>query len=173
MKNLIYLLIIVLITSCASIRVSHDYDRAIDFSQFKTYNYYSDLQSGLSELDERRLVDQLDAYLPQIGLTKSESPDVMIDFHSKETAQINNSNVGVGVGGGGGNVGGGITIGMPVGRSDIQRQIIFQIVDDGGRGVVWEALTESGYNINSTPDRREAQFKAIVEKAFSQYPPQK
>ncbi|WP_228852365.1 DUF4136 domain-containing protein [Aegicerativicinus sediminis] len=172
MKNLFYLLIVLVFSSCATVRVSHDYERGTDFSQFKTYNYYSDLQSGLSELDERRLVAQLDDYLPQIGLTKSETPDVMIDFHSQETAQINNSNVGVGVGGGGGNVGGGITIGMPIGRSEVQRQIIFQIIDDGGKGLVWEAITESGYNPNSTPDRKDSQFKTIVEKAFSMYPPQ-
>ena len=172
MKNLTYLIGCFLCLSCSTIKVAHDFERGTDFSQFKTYNYYSDLQSGLSELDERRLVDHLDAFLPTIGLTKSESPDVMIDFHSQESAPINNSNVGVGVGGGGGNVGGGITIGMPIGRSDVQRQIIFQIIDDGGKGLIWEAVTESGYNLNSSPDRKDAQIKEIVEKAFSAYPPQ-
>jgi len=172
MKNVFYLLSVLVLMSCATINVSHDYERGTDFSQFKTYNYYSDLQSGLSELDERRLIANLDEFLPSIGLTKAENPDVMIDFRSREVAQMNNSNVGVGIGGGGGNVGGGITIGMPVGKSEVQREIIFQVIDDGGKGLVWEAVTESGYNQNSTPDRRDAQLKAIVEKAFSKYPPE-
>lgn len=172
MKNLFCLIGFLLLMSCATVQVSHDYERGIDFSQYKTYNYYSDLKSGLSELDERRLIQNLDDYLPQIGLTKSESPDVMIDFHSRESAQVNNSNVGVGIGGGGGNVGGGITIGMPVGGSNLQRQVIFQIIDDGDKGLIWEAVTESGYNQNATPEQRDAHFKKIVEKAFSIYPPQ-
>lgn len=173
MKNIAVLVWIALITSCSPIYVNYDYDKGTDFSRYKTYNYYSDMKPGLTELDTKRLLDALDNEMSMNGFVLAENPDFFIDIKSSEFQPVPRSNLGFGVGGGGGNVGGGVTIGIPVGQATISRHIIFEFVDEKGKGLFWQAISESAFNPNAEPEKREAQMKAIVEKVLSKYPPKK
>lgn len=174
MKNFCLLFILsCLLFSCNAIRVSYDYEQNTDFTQYKTYNYFSDIESGLSELDEKRLLDALDVALQNQGFNLASSPDFFIDIQSSEYHQANQSNVGVGVGGTGRNVGGGISIGIPVGQNSLNRVIQFDFVDENGIGLFWQAVSESSYNPNVKPDQRETQLKAIVAKVLEGFPPKK
>lgn len=173
MKSLALLFTVFLLVSCASVRVDYDYETNTDFSKYKTYNYFSNVETGLSELDAKRLFDALDEAMQAKGFTQSDTPDFYIDIKSSEQQQPRNSNVGVGVGGGGRNVGGGVSIGIPVGQNGINRRVMFDFVDQNGHGLFWQAITESTYSPNATPEKREAQLKAIVNKALAGYPPKK
>ncbi|MEZ4792660.1 MAG: DUF4136 domain-containing protein [Gelidibacter sp.] len=173
MKNLSFFLLLFIVVSCAPIRVNYDYEKTTNFSDYKTYNYYTPLNTGLSELDSKRLMDALDAKMQSQGFLISDTPDFLINIQSQEYQDAQRNNVGVGVGGGGGNIGGGISIGIPVGQSNMNRQIIFDFVDDSKSGLFWQAVSESSYNPKSTPEQREAQLQSIVEKVLSKYPPEK
>jgi len=173
MKHLTFILLLFLIVSCAPINVNYDYDKTTDFNIYKTYNYYTPLNTGLSELDSKRLMDVLDAKMQSRGFTLSDKPDFVINIQSNEYQEAQRNNVGVGLGGGGGNVGGGISIGIPMGQANVNRQIIFDFVDDSKSGLFWQAVSESSYNPKGTPEKREAQLQAIVEKVLSKYPPEK
>jgi len=173
MKNLLLIPILLLVLSCSSIRVNYDYESSADFSKYKSYNYYSNINSGLSELDTKRLLDALDAGLQAKGINLSDTPDFYIDIKSSEYQENQNSSVGVGLGGGGGNVGGGISVGIPIGQSNINRQIQFDFVDENGKGLFWQAISESTYEPNATPDKREAILTAIVAKVLEGFPPKK
>ena len=173
MKNLLLIPILLLVLSCSSIRVNYDYESSADFSKYKSYNYYSNINSGLSELDTKRLLDALDAGLQAKGINLSDTPDFYIDIKSSEYQEVQNSSVGVGLGGGGGNVGGGISVGIPIGQSNINRQIQFDFVDENGKGLFWQAISESTYEPNATPDKREAILTAIVAKVLEGFPPKK
>ncbi|GAA0747312.1 DUF4136 domain-containing protein [Gaetbulibacter jejuensis] len=167
------LIVVLFLVSCAPIRVNYDYETATDFTTYKTYNYYANIQSGLNELDTNRLMNALDEELQSKGLTLSETPDFFIDIKSDEFQEANRSSVGVGLGGGGRNVGGGVSIGIPVGQSNLNRQIIIDFVDENGVGLFWQAVSEDSFNPNAKPDKREAKFKAIVVKILENYPPKK
>ena len=171
MKNLSIILLLAIITSCSPIRVTYDYDKTTDFNTYKTYNYYAPLKTGLSELDTKRLMAVLDAKMQSRGFILSDTPDFLINIQSSEYQDVQRNNVGVGLGGGGRNVGGGISIGIPVGQANVNRQIIFDFVDDSKSGLFWQAVSESSYNPNAGPEKREAQLQAIVEKVLSKYPP--
>lgn len=173
MKNLSMILLVSILASCSPIRVNYDYDKTTNFDSYKTYNYYTPINTGLSELDTKRLMDALDAKMQSRGFTLSDNPDFVINIQSSEYQESQRNNVGVGVGGGGGNVGGGISIGIPVGQADVNRQIIFDFVDDSKSGLFWQAVSESSYNPNAKPEQRETQLQAIVEKVLSKYPPEK
>ena len=173
MKNLYYFLLIVVVSSCAPIHVNYDYDKMTNFDSYKTYNYYTPLNTGLSDLDTNRLLDALDTTMKNRGFILCDTPDFVINIQSKEYQESQKSNVGVGVGGGGGNIGGGISFGIPVGQANVNRQIIFDFVDDSKSGLFWQAVSESSYNPKAKPEQRDAQLKAIVEKVLSKYPPQK
>ncbi|HEX9825350.1 MAG TPA: DUF4136 domain-containing protein [Flavobacteriaceae bacterium] len=173
MKNIQIVFIIFLMVSCAPIRVNYDYEKTTDFSKYKTYNYYSNINSGLSELDTKRLLDALDMSLQAKGFSLSETPDFFIDIKSSDYHENQSSTVGVGMGGTGRHVGGGISIGIPIGQADINRQIQFDFVDENGHGLFWQAVSESSFNPNASPEKREALFAAIVSKVLERFPPKK
>lgn len=164
-------LIVLLLVSCASIKVNYDYDENTDFSLYKTYNYYSDIKTGLSELDTKRLFNALDEALQNQGFTLSDSPDFFIDIQSSEYQETNRNSVGLGVGGSGRNVGGGISIGIPVKQDNVNRIIQFDFVDESGKGLFWQAVSESSFNPKATPEQRNAQLQSIVEKVLKGFPP--
>ncbi|WP_460218240.1 DUF4136 domain-containing protein [Psychroserpens sp. MEBiC05023] len=172
MKQLYLILLLVFVMSCAPIRVDYDYEKTTNFDTYKTYNYYADIKSGLSDLDTKRLFKALDTAMQSRGYTLSETPDFFIDIKSAEFQQQRQNNVGVGVGGTGRNIGGGISIGLPIGQSKLGREIVFEFVDEDGIGLFWQAVSESNYKPNATPEKREAQFVAIVTKVLEGFPPE-
>lgn len=171
MKKFFYLFLLVTLASCNAIRVTYDYEKTADFSKYKTYNYYSNIESGMSELDNKRLFNALDGALQAKGFNLSQTPDFFIDIQTTQYQSANQSSVGLGVGGGGGNVGGGVSVGIPVGQASLNRQIVFEFVDEKGMGLFWQAVSDSGYDPNASPEAREAQFKAIVAKVLEGFPP--
>jgi len=172
MKTFKLLVVSFLLLSCGA-TVNYDYDSKTDFSDYKTYNYFNNIESGLSELDLKRLMKALDNSMAAKGYTLSETPDFFIDIKSSEFRNNNGSNVGVGVGGGGRNVGGGVSIGLPIGQSKLSRQIIIDFVDKNATKLFWQAVSESSYNPNAKPEKREAAFIELVNKILSKYPPEK
>ncbi|MFD2543537.1 DUF4136 domain-containing protein [Lacinutrix gracilariae] len=171
-NNFILFSLIILFTACAPIYVATDFEKGTNFSKYKTYNYYQDIETGLSDLEAKRLFYVLDKQLQLQGFSVTENPDFYINIQSKEYKAAQNSAVGVGVGGTGSTVGGGISIGIPVGQEKITRQILFEFVDEKGIGLFWQAETESSFNPNATPEKREAVLQSIVEKVFKNYPPE-
>lgn len=171
MRFLIITLLALIIVSCAPIRVNYDYDKGTNFQQYKTYNYYSEMETGLSELDTKRLLDALDAKMTAKGFSLSDTPDFFIDIKSTEYQEVQRQSVGVGLGGGGRNVGGGISIGLPIGQANVNRQITIDFVDENKKQLFWQAVSESNFNPNATPEKREARLTAIAEKILVAYPP--
>lgn len=172
MKYFSILLLLVIVSSCAPIRVNYDYEKTTDFKAYKTYNYYANLNTGMSELDNKRLLKALDNALQANGCSLSETPDFFIDIKSSEYQEASRNNVGVGLGGTGGNIGGGISIGIPVGQNKLNRQIVFEFVDENKNGLFWQAISESSYSPNASPEKREALFNAIVAKVLEGFPPE-
>ena len=162
-----------LIVSCAPIRVNYDYDKTTNFNNYKTYQYYANLETGLSELDTKRLLNAIDAKMKVQGFSISENPDFFIDIKSAEYQAPQRQTVGVGVGGSGRNVGGGISIGLPIGQANVNRQITIGFVDENKKQLFWQAISESSFNPKGTPEKREVRLSAIVEKVLSEYPPEK
>ncbi len=170
MKALNFLIIAFVFTSCGTI-VNYDYEKSTDFTQYKSYNYFDDMETGISELDTKRFVRAIDKKLEAMGLSRSENPDFYIDIQSQEIQNRNNSNVGVGVGGTGGNVGGSISVGIPLGGNENTREVVVEFVDDSKGGMFWQAVSESSYKSNASPEKREAKLAALVVKIFEGYPP--
>ncbi|WP_370477901.1 DUF4136 domain-containing protein [Tamlana flava] len=171
MKPLKFTLLVFVIVSCAPIRVSYDYDYTVNFNGYKTYQYYGGMETGLSELDTKRFLDAIDALMALKGFEISENPDFFIDIKSATYQEPYRQTVGVGLGGTGRNVGGGISIGLPIGQADVNRQITIDFVDENKKQLFWQAVAESSYSPNATPEKREEHLNEIAEKMLSNYPP--
>lgn len=105
------------------------------------------------------------------GILLSEEPDFLINIESRAFRVPQRSSVGVGVGGTGRNVGGGVSIGIPVGSSPIEREIIFDLIDSQKDLLFWQAVSESAFRENASPSNREHTLQEIVRKVFSKFPP--
>lgn len=173
MKIVKLIVLLFCISSCAPIYVTYDYDKKKDFSKFKTYNYYSNIETDLNEFDNVRIMNALDDVMQQKGLKLSSKPDFYIDIQSVEYNPVRQNTVGVGLGGGGRNVGGGISIGLPIGKQQTNRQFVFEFIEEGGVGLFWKAVSESKFNVEETPEKKEALIEAIVLKMMEKYPPKK
>ena len=64
--------------SCASVRVSSDYDKNVDFKKYKTFAFYKKGidKVDISDLDKRRILRAIESDLLNKGFTKSENPDL-------------------------------------------------------------------------------------------------
>lgn len=165
------LLVVMCAVSCSSVRVNYDYDKSVNFADYNTYNYYPEMQTGLSDLDSKRLYNAIDSTMRMSGILLSEEPDFYINIQSNSYVTPNNSTVGVGIGGTGSNVGGGVSIGVPIGGANLERELIFDLVDSQRDALIWQATSLSNFSENNSPNTRERKLYEIVAKVFSKYPP--
>lgn len=172
MKSFFYISsVFLLICACSTPRVLYDYDKKVNFESYKTYGFYPEIQTGLSELDNKRLFFQLDSVLQLAGYIKSQTPDFYINITSQEYQGVNNNSVGIGIGGTGRNVGVGISGGIPIGGPQINQEIIFDLIDAKNNELFWQASSTSPLRTNLTPLKKEAHFRKIVGKVFKKFPP--
>ncbi|MDF4221364.1 DUF4136 domain-containing protein [Maribacter sp. M208] len=173
MRTFLFSMVLIVLASCGAARVNYDYDDQTDFTSYATYNYFSDMETGLSELDEKRLMDALDATLGEKGFMFAEEPDMFINIKSSVYRdQASGSNVGVGLGGGNRGIGGGVSIGIPVGGPKMTRQLQIDFVDSNKDMLIWQAISESPFREGDTPQEKSEKLQAVVDKIFSKYPPE-
>ncbi|MCM8567785.1 DUF4136 domain-containing protein [Gramella jeungdoensis] len=173
MRLLKYSFFLLLLTACNSPRAVYDYDQQVNFSNYSNYALFPEFQSGLSQLDEGRLIESLKKEMQVKGFSESQDPGIYVNVYTERFEQDNRSRVGVGIGGGGGNVGVGVSGGIPVGQMDTYMKLTFDFIDVEKDTLIWQAVVESPFNINADPQERQERFDKIVEKALEGYPPKK
>lgn len=172
MRIFLFSIVLVVLTSCGAARVNYDYDNQTDFTSYATYNYFGDMETGLSELDEKRLMDAMDATLGEKGYMFAEEPDVFINIKSSVFKSQQGNNVGVGLGGGNRGIGGGVSIGIPVGGPKMTRELQIDFVDANKDMLIWQAISESPFREGDTPAEKSEKLQEVVDKIFNKYPPE-
>lgn len=171
MKSYVSLLLILLLVSCNTIKVNYDYDKDLDFTAYTTYGFYTDMKTGLNDLDTKRLLNAIEDVMRTKGFKLAEEPELYINVTAQVYKGAPSNSVGVGLGGGGNNIGGGLSLGLPIGGAQLDREITFDFIDVQRDVLVWQATSISGYKENQTPEAKELKLLQIVEKALSKYPP--
>ncbi len=173
MKIFKSLFLFLLITSCNAPHAVYDYDQKVQFEGIDTYQIYPDLVSKLSQLDEQRLLSILTSQMATKGFTTAEIPEIFVNFYTSEYETPSRNNVGIGIGGGGGNMGVGVSGGFPIGGNETYLKLTLDFIDAKNDSLIWQAVVESSFNKNASPQDRQAQLKAMVDKALKGYPPKK
>ena len=171
MKFIKLLLVCAVLSSCNAPKAVYDYDDTVSFNNYETYQLFPDFQSGLSQLDETRLIASLENGMEQQGFSNSEEPGLYVNVYSREFMDQNRSNVGIGIGGGGGNMGVGVSGGIPIENNSIILEVTIDFIDVADDSLVWQAIVETKFNPNASPEERRAMFDKIVKKALEGYPP--
>lgn len=175
MKKLhfVCLLFVFLLASCASVRVNTDFDKSIDFSQYKTFAYY---KAGIdkveiSDLDKKRILRSVDEVMLAKGFAKSETPDLLVNIFTKEREEVNvnqfNNNWGYGWGFGW-NPFGGFGMNTSV-YTQVEGTLYIDLIDAKKKEMIWQGQGD-GYLTKKT-SKKEERIKEFVTKILEQYPP--
>ena len=155
------------------VRVSMDYDKETDFSKFKNYNFTEGaLQLPVNDLNQRRLITAINNELSRKGLTKSDSPDMLVDIkvsaEKKQSATATTDWYGAGYRY---RWGGGFTT-TSINVNDYTEGTIFiDFIDNDSNKLVWQGRGVGTLSPNLKAEKREKRIDKAINKIFKKYPP--
>ncbi|MBN2868115.1 MAG: DUF4136 domain-containing protein [Flavobacteriaceae bacterium] len=177
MKRIIKLLPIALvamvITSCSSVRVAADYDKQVNFDQYKTFAFFKSGidKAEISDLDKKRILRAIETELLAKGYTKSENPDMLVSIFTKSNQRVDVYNNSWGYGAWGwGAPGWGWGWNMQPNVSTRTQGVLFvDLIDAKKKELVWQGQG-TGY-LSTSMDKKEERIKEFVAKIMEKYPP--
>lgn len=175
MKKSIYILSVLIISifsSCSTAYVSSDYDRGVDFSQYKTFNFFNNIEWGnTSDFDKSRILSSIEQELIKDGLTKSSTPQILIDVSTDERlVERNAGSIGVGSGSYGGGFGMGMSVGIPISTQKIHKNFVIELLDAENQHLIWQGVYKDDVSPNAD---KQMVIQKAMEKIFAKYPPKK
>lgn len=173
--KLIPILLLFILNSCSSVNVYSDYDKSIDFSQYKTYAFHKPGidKVQISEFDKKRILQALETELDKKGMTKSDTPDLLINFSTKEREQVDATTY---YGGWGYGWGYGWNPYMWGGQqmhvsTSTEGTLLIDLIDANKKELIWQG-EGVGY-LTQDRSRKEEVINEFVSRILMQYPPAK
>lgn len=178
------LLALVFLSSCVSVRVVADYDREVDFKEYKSYAFYKTGidKAQISDLDKRRILKAIEAEMNARGFVKSQDPDLLVSIFTKEREQVDiyNNNFGWGWGWGWGGWynpwvwgpgwGWGGAWGPNV-STRTQGSLYIDLIDADSKQLVWQGRGVGTLNNTSNVEKKEERIREFVSQILEKYPP--
>jgi hypothetical protein len=149
--------------------VSYDYDKATNFSQFKTYSWVRGTTLS-DELNHRRVVNAIDEEFARRGFTKVEmagGADVLVAYHASfdKDIEINGFSSGWGPYRFGGSRTGSARV-----DEILTGTLAVDVVNRRTNLIVWRGTASKEVNVNAKPETRERNINKAVEKLFNRFP---
>lgn len=170
LQSLSLLLFAVVLTSCSSVRVSADYDKSVDYSQYKTYAFYKDGidKVKVHDLDKKRILKAIERELQAKGMTASDNPDVLVNIFTEASERVDVNQWGYGWGWSwspwmwGGNT---ATV-----SKTTEGTLYIDLIDAKKKELVWQGIGEGVLTKNI--ERKEERINEFVNKILEKYPPE-
>ena len=171
MKRSILIFLIVLTTGCSSIRVYSDFDSEASFSNYTSFAFFKEGvdQVSISDLDKRRILKSIDTLLTAKGLSKSDTPDLLININTKAKERISvYSNNGWGWGWGWNPWFWGGPQTQTV-SSRTEGTLYIDMIDRKTNQLVWQGIGKGG--IQESMKNRDQRIATFVAEILKQFPP--
>ncbi len=171
LKTLPLLALLIVVSSCTSVRVATDYDKDAKFGEYKTFAFFKNGidKAEISDLDKRRILRAIEAELLAKGFTKSENPDLLVSLFTKSREKINVYNNGYGHYG----YGWGWNPWYWNNYSTVSRStegvLYIDLIDANKKELVWQGMG-TGY-LSKNMSKKEERIKEFVAKIMEKYPP--
>ncbi|MFC5048634.1 DUF4136 domain-containing protein [Aquimarina hainanensis] len=170
--SLASLILIIMLSSCSSVRVASDYDKNANFDNYKSFAFYKPGidKAEISDLDKKRILRAIEADMTAKGFVKSQNPDLLVSIFTKTKENINiyQNNFGWGYGWGwtpfywGPNY-------STVSRST-EGTLYIDLIDAKKKELVWQGMGTAALTKNV--DRKQENINCIVSEVMKKYPPQ-
>jgi hypothetical protein len=171
LKTLPLLALLIVVSSCTSVRVATDYDKGAKFGEYKTFAFFKNGidKAEISDLDKRRILRAIEAELLAKGFTKSENPDLLVSFFTKSREKKIVYNNGYGHFG----YGWGWNPWYWNNYSTVSRStegvLYIDLIDANKKELVWQGMG-TGY-LSKNMSKKEERIKEFVAKIMEKYPP--
>jgi len=167
--------LLLLVTSCVSIRVASDYDQQADFNSYKTFAFYKTGidQVEISDLDKKRILRSIEKEMLAKGFVKSNNPDLLVNIMTKSNKRVNVNNNNWGWGGGWGwgfnpwFWGGGPMNSVTTRTEGV---LYIDLIDTKQKELVWQGKG-TGNLLRNDMAKKEARIQEFVTEIFKEYPP--
>jgi len=178
--KLLPLVLLFLVASCSSVRVTSDYDTKTDFSKYKTFAFYKKGidKVEISDLDKRRILKGVENELLAKGLTKSDTPDLLVNIFTKARKKINIYNDYYGYGYGYGGYYGwypwyyGPNYGVQVSEYT-EGTLFIDLIDAHKKELAWQGIGSGALNTSGNVTKKEERIKNLVTQIMAKYPPER
>jgi hypothetical protein len=160
--------------------VRYNFDRAANFSSYKTYKWV-DVKGAdrLNDMAERQVMEAVNSELSGKGLQRveDESADLYIGYQvalNKEKQFTSYStDWGYGPGWGGGWYGGGMGSSSTSGSTStiVIGQLSLDMYDRAAKSIVWRGVASKTLDTKAKPEKQDKNLKKAVAKLLKNYPP--
>jgi Domain of unknown function (DUF4136) len=150
--------------------VTYDYDKAADFSTFKTYAWVRGTNVP-DELIHQRVVGSIDTQLAAKGLIKAAdaaTADVLVAYHASfdKDLQITGFSSGWGP-----YRFGGARSGTARAEEILVGTLVVDVVHARTKTIVWRGTAVKDVNVKASPEKRDKNIAKAAEKLFKHFPP--
>ena len=170
--------------ACSSTKITSDYDKTVDFSKFKTAEYYGWEENSnkiLTSFDQERIEKAFGEEFKKrnINFVKKGQGDLIVSLYvvTEQKQQTTATTTGMGVGFGyGGYYGYGPGYGWGGGMATTSYNtydytvgtLLISVFDAKAKKLIWQ--TEAEGKVNESPDVREKTIPYLAKKMMSKYP---
>ena len=158
--SILVLILGIIVASCFPVNAVADYDRQVDFKQYKSFAFFKPGidEAEVSDLDKKRIMRAIESEMIDKGFMRSESPDMLISIITKEKEHVNANNT-WGMGGGFNNV-----------STRTEGILYIDIIDAASKELVWQGKG-TGTLITDNMDKKQERINEFVNGILSIYPP--
>ena len=168
--RLLPLMLLFLVASCNSIRVTSDYDTSTDFSKYKTFAFYKKGidKVDISDLDKRRILKAVENEMLAKGFTKSEKPDVLVNIFTKSRQKVDIYNDNMYFGWHPWYYG--PNYGMHISKYT-EGTLFIDLIDAKKKELAWQGIGSGALNTSGDVIKKEEKIKEFVAEIMAKYPP--
>jgi Domain of unknown function (DUF4136) len=164
--------LLLIFSSCTTVRVVTDYDKETNFGNYSNFAFYRPGidQAKISDLDKKRILRAIDSELSAKGMNKSEKADILVSIFTKERERINVYNNSFGYGWGwnpwyyGGYYGNSVS-------STTEGSLYIDFIDAKTNELVWQGVGTARLITSGNIDKKEERIREIVREIVAKYPP--
>ena len=167
-------------TSCSNVKVQHDWDPGVDFSQFKTFAVLEETQQSVNRLVDQRIRAAIVAELTAKELRQVDTPDkadLAIGYQITTEQQTSHHTVHSGWGARGYRSSRHTHWRTPTGTSRTTQvnftvgTLVIAAFQMSDKELVWEGSASGTVNPSSGPEQREQRINDAVQRILKDFPP--
>lgn len=165
------IVILLVITSCSSLKINSDYDRSVNFNDYKTFGFTKESKElPTNDLVKNRILNAIATNLKSKGLAESDNPDMLIDLglKTKNKTDYQSTNYDMG-----GYYGRRWRIGTSIGTTNTREinytegTLVINLVDAKKDQLLWMG---SGTSVVSDKSVKEENITSGINKILSSFP---
>jgi hypothetical protein len=161
---------LLVLASCSTLKVSHDYDTRFDFSSFETYAWLpATANVDISGLTIRRIHEAVDRVLAAKGYRPTDdAPDFRVAIHASVEKKFTVTDTGY-------SMAHSRYWGYPYSTVHVdsydQGTLVIDIIDAASNAAVWRGVATRAVSRQSSPEYREARINEAVTAVLEPFPP--